>query len=125
MHTLCTQLHDHTFACCQVKILAEPQSNIGSINKFLRACFVTGLSVMQACKDEPGAVQAAYNALLDRPGGDQNNPDVRAPVLRMRVLKSLHCVLLAQQSKLDEQRSYGTYQTYKSTERRVVSLLLP
>ncbi|DBA94363.1 TPA: hypothetical protein ACH3X1_001969 [Trebouxia sp. C0004] len=81
-------------------------------------------NMVKACKDEPGAVQEAYNALLDRPGGDQNNPDVRAPVLRMRVLKSLYCVLLARQSKLDEQRSYGTYQTYKSTERRVLSELI-
>jgi len=109
------------------QILAEPQSHIGSVYSLLElgACLVSGLSLLQACKDEPGAVQEAYNALLDRPGGDQNNPDVRAPVLRMRILKSLYCVLLAQQSKLDEQRSYGTYQAYKSTERRVVSALLP
>ncbi|DBA89731.1 TPA: hypothetical protein ACH3X2_004613 [Trebouxia sp. C0005] len=82
-------------------------------------------NVVKACKDEPGVVQEAYNALLDRPGGDQNNPDVRAPILRMRVLKSLYCVLLARQSKLHEQRSYGSYQTYKATERRVVSAVLP
>ncbi|KAL0048046.1 hypothetical protein WJX82_006459 [Trebouxia sp. C0006] len=81
-------------------------------------------NMVKACKDEPGTVQEAYSALLDRPGGDQNNPDVRAPVLRMRVLKSLYCVLLARQSKLDEQRSYGTYQTYKSTKRRVLSELI-
>lgn len=70
-------------------------------------------------------MQEAYNALLERPGGDQALPDVRAPVLRIRILKSLHSVLLARQSKLDEQRSYGSYQIYKAAERRVVSLPHP
>ncbi len=78
--------------------------------------------LVQACKDEPGAVQQAYDALLDRPGGDQHNPDVRAPVMRIRILKSLHAVLLARQSVVERDSHFNTYQMYKAKQRHEVGL---
>lgn len=80
----------------------------------------TGVNDMQACKEEPKPVQEAYSTLLNRPGGDQNTPDVRAPLLRIRVLKSLHSVLLARRDWIEQQRSHMLQQDFKQLQRREV-----
>ena len=75
---------------------------------------------LQACGEEPAVVQAAYEQLLGRPGGDPSKPDVRAPVLRIRVLKSLHAVLLARHAEMLKQRHRCQYQSYRQIERTEV-----
>ena len=74
---------------------------------------------MQACSQEPQPVQQAYGALLGRSGGDQNAPDVRSPVLRMRVLKSVHSVLLARHDWLEQQQCVQS--DFRQLQRREVS----
>ena len=80
----------------------------------------TAFTVLQACGEEPAVVQAAYEQLLGRPGGDPSKPDVRAPVLRIRILKSLHAVLLARHAEMLKQRHRCQYQSYRQIERTEV-----
>lgn len=77
--------------------------------------------VLQACNQEPAAVQQAYNDLLDRCGGDSSKPDVRAPKQRIRVLKSLHSVLIERRNDVERQRSYMSYQAFRTKEKQEVS----
>ena len=65
-------------------------------------------------------MQQAYNNLLDRTGGDPSNPDVRAPKQRIRVLKSLHSVLIERRNELERQRSYTSYQAFRTKEKQEV-----
>lgn len=65
-------------------------------------------------------MQQAYNDLLDRSGGDPSNPDVRAPKQRIRVLKSLHSVLIERRNELERQRSYTSYQAFRTKEKQEV-----
>lgn len=74
--------------------------------------------ILQACSQEPQPVQEAYSALLDRSGGDQTIPDVRSPLLRMRVLKSVHSVLLARQDWLEQQQCVQS--DFRQLQRREV-----
>lgn len=75
---------------------------------------------LQACAQEPQPVQEAYSALLDRTGGDQTTPDVRSPILRMRVLKSAHSVLLARQDWLEQQQCVQS--DFRQLQRREVGI---
>ena len=65
-------------------------------------------------------MQQAYNDLLDRTGGDPSNPDVRAPKQRTRVLKSLHSVLIERRNELERQRSYTSYQAFRTKQKQEV-----
>lgn len=65
-------------------------------------------------------MQQAYNDLLDRTGGDPSNPDVRTPKQRIRVLKSLHSVLIERRNELERQRSYTSYQAFRTKEKQEV-----
>ena len=65
-------------------------------------------------------MQQAYDTVLGRSGGDPSNPDVRAPNQRIRILKSLHSVLIERRNELERQRSYSSYQAFRTKERQEV-----